>query len=358
MRVYDKHGIAILLGDVRDEIATITDASVQCVVTSPPYWNLRDYGHDGQMGRENTPAEYIAEMAGVFREVHRVLADDGVLWLNLGDSYSSSGSSHSSRGATSKFRDDRSIQDKQVSAGAGDRPAKNLLGIPWRVAFALQDDGWILRQDIIWDKGNSMPESVKDRCTRSHEYLFMFSKRPHYYYDAAAIAEESIYKPGGSHSDVAQGGFNDKGATPWTGQRSFRAIRETKNKRTVWDVNTGEQDKQQGHGPRHAGFNARYADKIASDGIPTKRNKRSVWRINTGGYGGAHFAVMPEKLVEPCILAGSRTGDTVLDPFAGSGTTLAVAQKFGRRGIGIELNPDYIPLIKERLQQPSLPLEI
>lgn len=333
----------IIQGDCIEGLRTLPDASVHCCVTSPPYWGLRDYGHDGQIGLEATPEAYVARMVEVFREVRRVLRDDGTLWLNLGDTY-----------------------------GSG----KQLKGIPWRVAFALQADGWWLRQDIIWAKPNPMPESVRDRCTKAHEYVFLLTKSERYYYDSEAVSEPVESRWEESHYKYYRG----KG---------------TSHKKSQVATCSGEHSM--------AGAYAK----------PT-RNRRSVWTVTTKPYSGAHFAVMPPDLVEPCIKAGcpeqccsvcgagyeritqrdraatrpgkatKTTGDslvdgnrdpqrhittvstlgwapacdcaasgtmpgTVLDPFAGSGTTLAVAAELGRSGIGCELNPEYIELAEQRI---------
>ena len=287
----------------------------QMCVTSPPYFGLRDYGHSGQLGLEPTPDEYVANMVEVFRCVRDLLADDGALWLNLGDSYASGGR---------KSRDPGQSKIHPAYGGEafadGLRPAdppgikpKDLLGIPWRVAFALQADGWYLRQDIIWHKPNPMPESVTDRCTKAHEYIFMLTKRERYYYDSEAVKEPAV------STDIRK--FTDNGA-----------------------------DKQRGHGRRHAGFNGRYADKIAEQGVPETRNRRSVWTVATRPYKGAHFATYPPALIEPCILATSRPGDIVLDPFMGSGTTAQVALQHGRQYMGCELNPEYRELQDQRIQ--------
>jgi DNA modification methylase len=285
--------------------------SIQCVVTSPPYFGLRDYGNAAQIGLEQTPSEYVAKMVAVFRELRRVLADDGVAWLNLGDSYASS-----TKGTGGP-------SDKQLS-NAGSRyharrfthgvKDKDLMGIPWRVAFALQDDGWYLRSDVIWHKPNPMPESVTDRPTKAHEYVFLLTKQARYYYDADAVKEKAS-QPVGEPSLVGQ-------------------IKRGE----LQDLASSTLGSNQGYGTR---------------------NRRSVWTIATKPYKGAHFATMPPALVEPCILAGSRKGDTILDPFSGSGTVGAVAIQHGRKYIGIELNADYIELAKQRIdkavnQQPAL----
>ena len=307
----------ILVGDVRQRLAELPDSSVQCVVTSPPYWGLRDYGHDGQIGLEQTPEEYVAEMVAVFREVHRVLKDDGTLWLNLGDSYAS-------------FRDGKAIPDTTrgdslgtlVPKGkAANRMAstftgtaikhKDLVGIPWRVAFALQADGWWLRQDIIWHKPNPMPESVRDRCTKSHEYLFLLTKSAKYRFDHEAIAEPA--------------------ANPNSGKS--------------WETR-----KASGEPMRH-GLTGAASHGAGGFQTGATRNRRSVWTLATKPFKGAHFAVMPEALVEPCILAGSKEGDLILDPFLGSGTVAVVAVKHGRRWVGCELNPAYAEIAKSRIEK-------
>jgi DNA modification methylase len=293
--------IQILEGDCIETLKTLPEQSVQTCVTSPPYYGLRNYGNDKQIGLEETPVAYVEKLVQVFREVRRVLKDDGTLWLNLGDSYAS------------KFPCDRrniigngSPDDKmqRKSRLFGDLKEKDLMGIPWLVAFALRADGWYLRQDIIWAKPNPMPESVKDRCTKSHEYIFLLSKSAKYYYDADAIAEPAAYD--GRKDEEYKGGDKDVSITAHT--------RRNKD----------------------------------ADGNRI-RNKRSVWTVNTKPYKGAHFATFPPDLIEPCILAGSKEGDIVLDPFNGSGTTGEVSIKHRRNYIGCELNPDYIKLTHKRL---------
>lgn len=347
----------ILVGDVRTRLKEIPDQSVQCCVTSPPYWGLRDYGTatweggnescdhqgkpmatkaninkncgtgndvknatakeffkdicgkcgakriDSQIGLEQTPAEYVAEMVAVFNEVRRALKDDGVLWLNLGDSYNGSGGAGGDYGPGGL----KEGQPKYPGRKVNTLKPKDLVGIPWRVAFALQDAGWYLRQDIIWHKPNPMPESVTDRCTKAHEYLFMLTKSPRYYFDSDAIKELAIWagdkrqgKGRISYNGKRQG---DKG----TGQEAFVAIKET-------------------------------------------RNRRSVWTIATKPFRGAHFAVMPEALCEPPILATSQPDDLILDPFTGSGTVAVVALRHGRNFIGTELNPEYADIANNRIQ--------
>jgi DNA modification methylase len=307
----------ILVGDVRQRLSDIADGSVQCCVTSPPYWGLRDYGADGQIGLEQTPDAYVSEMVEVFREVWRVLADDGVLWLNLGDTYSSHKDCKSTaqtlaKGGSSEIA---SVIEKGKSVSRDSRMLKSqgfknkdLIGIPWRVAFALQADGWYLRQDIIWAKPNPMPESVTDRCTKSHEYLFMLTKSARYYFDNVAIKEPSVSYAADKRADKGRFVYDVKfDGTPGTGNQAFVTINET-------------------------------------------RNKRSVWTISTKPFKGAHFAVMPEALVEPCVLASSRPSDLVLDPFTGSGTVAVVTLKHGRNFVGVELNPEYAEIAKNRIQ--------
>ncbi len=288
-------------GDCLDEIKKLPDRSVQCCVTSPPYFGLRDYGVDGQIGLEATPDEYVARMVAVFREVRRVLNDDGTLWLNLGDSYNA-GRNGGHAGGKKQASLERHNGIERSGANVPDLKPKDLIGIPWRVAFALQSDGWWLRQDIIWHKPNPMPESVTDRCTKSHEYLFLLAKSERYHYDADAIKEISV--KGNANSEF------------------------TKGKTAIYMLNRAS--------------NAERSD----DG---KRNRRSVWTVATKPCAEAHFAVMPEALVEPCVLAGSRPGDTVLDPFNGSGTTGIVAVRHGRHYVGIDLNRDYLKISERRL---------
>lgn len=326
----------VINGDALTVLRTLPGESVQCCVTSPPYWGLRDYGHNDQIGQESTPAEYVARLVEVFREVRRVLRSDATLWLNLGDCYATGagrvgdcpgGGEQGARwrGDVDRVRDDkRGLRFDRLANGRGDQPAvqrrktrasrdgthagkhtgisamgpmtqpnrmpieglkpKDMVGIPWRVAFALQANGWWLRSDIVWGKPNCMPESVLDRPTKAHEYVFLLSKSERYYYDAAAIAEEGVYPAG--------------------------------------HVVTGS----------------------------LKRNKRSVWHIPTQPFPGAHFAVMPMALAEPCVLAGCPRGGAVLDPFAGAGTVGVVALRHGRSFTGIELNPAYCDLARERIR--------
>jgi len=347
----------ILQGDVINRLKDIEDNTIQCVVTSPPYWGLRDYGtatwiggdedcshkreskksektitghknfeemngvgdaiyktechrcgakrKDEQLGLEETPEEYVNNMVKVFREVKRVLKDDGTLWLNLGDSYSSGGRSTTTN---QTLRGDNDYGVTRPKSNKNIKP-KDLIGIPWRVAFALQQDGWYLRQDIIWHKPNPMPESVTDRCTKSHEYIFLMSKSANYYYDAESIKEKTL-----TNDNINR-------------DRDTTRLNNTPGRTRMAGLKTNNYE---------------------------KRNKRSVWKINTQPYKEAHFAVFPEKLPELCIKAGSKEGDIVLDPFFGSGTTGFVAQRLYRKWIGIELNPKYIKIANKRFVQQEL----
>ena len=299
------------------------DNSINCCVTSPPYWGLRDYGVEGQFGLESTPDEYVAKMVEVFREVRRVLRDDGTLWLNLGDSYASGGMSNPSSKSTLGGGKDLGAADYSITRKVpnGLKP-KDLVGIPWMVAFALRADGWYLRQDIIWHKPNAMPESVTDRCTKAHEYIFLLSKSQHYYYDHEAIKEPCTTNE----------------------NRPFGAVRE----------------REYGYNSKH--LKARgYKVKQGSTEYPLQhrgkdiesnstRNKRSVWTIPTKPFKEAHFAVFPPDLIEPCILAGCPAGGVVLDPFMGSGTTGMVAAMYQRNFIGFELNPEYCKIAEKRIE--------
>jgi DNA modification methylase len=299
--------------------------SAQTCVTSPPYYGLRDYGHDGQIGLEATPDEYVAALVDVFREVRRVLADDGTFWLNLGDSYNADGCKgrHMGEGKNNGYS---AWVNKTME---GTKP-KDLLGIPWMVAFALRADGWYLRSDIIWHKPNPMPESITDRPTKAHEYLFLLSKSPRYFYDADAIAEPVEW---GNHPrTVFDNGPQQTppGTPPHSGLRKWPGIGAP-------TAGAREATSERGHDEREE-MEAR-----------SSRNKRSVWTVTTRPYAGAHFATFPPKLIEPCILAGCPEGGTVLDPFAGSGTTGVVALRHGRSFVGIEINPEYVQLARRRI---------
>lgn len=296
----------VFFGDCRDTMRQLASegVKVQTCVTSPPYFGLRDYGHPGQLGLESTPDEYVANMVEVFRCVRDLLADDGTLWLNLGDSYAANRGYQVPDGKVGDVGN-----SKGSSVPDGLKP-KDLIGIPWRVAFALQSDGWYLRQDIIWHKPNPMPESVTDRCTKAHEYLFLFSKNAKYYFDSAAVQEPARNWGTRDRSDM-RGGTTD----PLLKHYGL----------------AGKPDEDNPH-----------------------RNKRSVWTVATKPYSGAHFATFPPELIEPCILAGAPSGGIVLDPFFGSGTTGQVCQQLGRQWIGCELNPAYEDLQMERTRQSGL----
>jgi DNA modification methylase len=314
----------IEFGDCRETMRRWASEGIkaQTCVTSPPYFGLRDYGRDGQIGMEETPDEYIAQMVEVFRCVRDVLADDGTVWLNIGDSYcNSNGFARASPEYQREGRNNMPANDRKLDKlHATGLKTKDLIGIPWMLAFALRADGWYLRQDIIWSKPNPMPESVQDRCTKSHEYIFLLSKSQKYYFDGEGIQEQSV---GGS-----------KGAAA--------SFKRTNSKRGIADVCPASPM------PTHR----EDREDVFYDG-PT-RNRRSVWTIPVKPYGGAHFAVFPNELIEPCIMAGAPVGGIVLDPFMGSGTTAQVAQNLGRQYLGCELNEDYKPLQDERMAQQAL----
>jgi DNA modification methylase len=302
---------------------------VQTCVTSPPYYGLRDYGRDGQIGLEETPEDYIAAMVEVFRCVRDVLADDGTVWLNIGDSY------YNYRPGKGQALVKQSVANNdqdlpQTCARRGNKldglKEKDLIGIPWMLAFALRADGWYLRQDIIWHKPNPMPESVQDRCTKAHEYIFLLSKSQKYYYDHEAI-KEPVAESTIGRGPVDFGGKKGRDYIPDKSDPNYRAGNEQ------WGRTFDYQES-----------------------CKNGRNKRSVWEVSTKPYSGAHFAVFPADLIEPCILAGAPVGGIVLDPFMGSGTTAQVAQNLGRQYLGCELNPAYKPLQDQRLAQQALVL--
>ena len=307
-------------GDALETLRYLPDGFVDCCVTSPPYYGLRDYGVDGQIGLEDTPEKYVSKLVEVFREVRRVLTPEGTLWLNLGDSYSGSWGDYGARkGKQRELKEERFDRPKVYpkkpicSSLPGLKP-KDLIGIPWMVAFALRADGWYLRSDIIWHKFNCMPESVTDRPTKSHEYVFLFAKSERYYYDSESIKEDAVsVVPSGNGFKGRQGGSARVG--PQSGGE-------------------GSTDSWQPGG---------------------KRNKRSVWNVNVRPFHGAHFATFPEALVEPMMLAGVPVGGVCLDPFFGAGTVGVVAKKLGRRYLGIELNPDYVEMAGKRIDKCSVP---
>ena len=347
--------VRILLGDCRERLRGLAAGSVQCVVTSPPYFGLRDYGHDGQIGLEATPEAFVAALVEVFREVRRVLRDDGTVWLNLGDSYNNNPStsemlrSEQGNGSgafqigdqkhTTARRRKANCAQPLIDAGI---KKKDLIGIPWMVAFALRADGWFLRQDIIWAKPNPMPESVRDRCTKAHEYIFLLSKGPRYHYDAEAISEPrtqnedaSTFRGGcyvGGEIDNATMG---KRRTPGNKRHKGAAAYEA-----------GDDKHRTKEGLLAYAARERAAD--PSD-IGT-RNKRSVWTVGSEPFKEAHFATYPPALIEPCILAGCPAGGVVLDPFGGAGTTGLVADRLGRDAVLIELNPEYAEIARRRIE--------
>jgi DNA modification methylase len=315
---YEDDFLTIYNGDCRDVLLEMPEQSVHTVVTSPPYWALRDYGHEHQIGLEGTPDEYVRELVKVFQGVKRVLRDDGTVWLNLGDSYANPGNKDSSKvgGFTGQRIRAREAGDKPNDSAQDSRPRKippglkpkDLVGIPWRVAFALQADGWYLRSDIIWHKPNPMPDSTTDRPTKAHEYLFLLAKNERYYYDYDAVREEAT------------------GRAPGNKTHKYKEMGGTK-----------------------AG--------VLEIGATDYRNRRTVWTIASESYSGAHFATFPQKLVEPCILAGAPLGGVVLDPFGGSGTTGVVAQKLSRKAVLIDVNPEYIKQMMKRTRDIPMGLE-
>ena len=315
----------ILTGDALEQLRKLPPESVHTCVTSPPYYNLRDYGAAGQIGNEASVEEYLQSLVSVFHEVRRVLRTDGTLWVNMGDSYATRSGSQ----PPTNTRNSCGHTAKHTPRGY---KYKDLIGVPWQLAFALRADGWYLRQDIIWAKSNCMPESVRDRCTKSHEYIFLLSKSERYYFDAAAISEpiaESSAKRYLQNIEAQKGSDRQPGKTNGPMKAALpRFGGEKYGNNTTPEART----------------------KSGKVYVPTlRRNKRDVWTVSTSGFRGAHFAVFPEKLIEPCVLAGSPRGGTVLDPFAGSGTTGVVAKRLGRDFIGCEINPDYAQMAADRI---------
>jgi len=377
--------IKILQGSCLETLSSLEEKSVNTCVTSPPYWGLRDYGtgewvggdpdcnhvksenkhggqrsdrdqegykklynykclqcgavrKDDQLGLEETPEKFVENLVNVFREVRRVLRDDGTVWLNLGDSYSSGGRKTTTN---QSLRGDNEYGVTRPKPSDGIKE-KDLVGIPWRVAFALQADGWYLRQDIIWHKPNPMPESVQDRCTKAHEYIFLLSKSPKYYYDNEAIKEEiqdeSAKRLLRGVSDNHKNSFGAPGQTPHTMNKPRKNVR----KQFTSDMGgSGKSFKN------HSGYKKEDGTLM----IGEKRNKRSVWTVTTKPYSEAHFATYPPELIKPCILAGCPEGGTVLDPFGGSGTTAQVSNNLNRNAILCELNPEYVEIAKGRLHE-------
>ena len=298
----------ILFGDCRETLPLFDEPARMCV-TSPPYYGLRDYGGENdQVGLEKTPEEYIENLVEVFSKVRDCLTEDGTLWLNIGDSYANSGKGPSK----SLNQEHHHLEHKHSKIIPQGCKPKDLIGIPWMLAFALRADGWYLRQDIIWHKPNPMPESVKDRCTKAHEYIFLLSKNKQYYYDNEAIKEPTVTKDNSNRN------------------RDITKLNNTPGRTKMGGLKTNNYD---------------------------KRNKRSVWTVTTKPYKEAHFAVFPPDLIEPCILAGSEEGDLILDPFMGSGTTAMVAKTLGRDYIGCELHKDYGELIQKRIDDIPEPKE-
>lgn len=308
----------VLIGDCIQSMKSLPDQSVNCCVTSPPYFGLRDYGMDGQIGLEEAPEAYVQRMVEVFREVKRVLRDDGTLWLNIGDSYARTGGTDRKVSNTAKVGSTRNtlkqMSDRTTKASSIGLKEKDLIGIPWMLAFALRADGWYLRQEIIWHKPNPMPESVRDRCTKAHEQIFLLTKAPRYYFDSDAMKEPAIGGQAGKAASFKREGSKREQAIPGQGYGTHRP---------------GRKD-------------------VAYNG--EMRNRRSVWSVATKAYKGAHFATFPPSLIEPCIMAGCPVAGTVLDPFGGSGTTAGVAVKHGRNAIICELNPDYASLVNDRVK--------
>lgn len=335
----------IYQGECLEVLKSFPDESINTVVTSPPYYGLRDYGVDGQIGNEETPEEYIQRLVDVFREIRRVLKDDGTIWVNIGDSYAGSmkgGAFYPESTEGTKQATNKGIVGKpnlvKPKLGDGNKP-KDLFGIPWLLAFALKADGWYLRQDIIWHKPNPMPESVTDRCTKAHEYIFLLSKSQKYYFDAEAISEpcadstlkrfeQDVENQKGSERAVDKTNGNMKAVPPRYGGKKY-----TQDTDKFYRTKSGN------------AYNYR-----------PRRNKRSVWTVSTKPFKEAHFATFPVDLIEPCILAGCPNGGIVLDPFMGSGTTGLVATKYNRNFVGIELNPEYIKIAESRLGQVQLEL--
>ena len=340
----------ILQGDALEQLQTLPDNCIDCCVTSPPYYGLRDYGIAGQIGLEERPEEYIDKLVSIFRELKRVLKPTGTFWLNVGDSYA--GGQGRWGGGVSNITTKQSSNNGSLSQIPSTHKwehetikSKDLIGIPWMLAFALRSDGWYLRQDIVWAKTNAMPESVTDRCTKSHEYIFLLTKEPHYYFDHEAIQEPCVRDTG--NADIKFGGNKYR-----YGKRGDEKVSHIYSGRTYHPKHKNLQYDGQTPNTMH---------KRRAEGLPdieyTVRNKRDVWSLPVAQYKGAHFATFPEKLVAPCILAGCPVGGVVLDPFFGSGTVGKVAIQLNRQYLGVELNEKYIKLAQERLGDIQLTLE-
>ena len=330
--------VTVLTGDCLDVLKTLPDESVHCCVTSPPYWGLRDYGHAGQIGLEPTPEEFVLALVEVFSEVRRVLRGDGTAWVNMGDTYArdpGKGDRADYLGLHKNLADSGCRHASQKRTMAGLKP-KDLIGVPWRLAFALQADGWYLRSDIIWSKPNPMPESVTDRPTKAHEYIFLLTKSERYYYDAEAIYEP--FAPAttpramrAQESDARADGVPGQPPHALHAPRSYKGSSFTKGKTAAVKPTVGQ------------------GERVEAEG----RNKRTVWTVSTQPFKQAHFATFPPDLIEPCIKAGCPVGGTVLDPFGGAGTTGLVADRLQRDAILIELNPEYAQMARERIVNDS-----
>lgn len=327
-------------GDCFETLKTLPDKSVDMCVTSPPYYALRDYGCEGQIGLEETPEAYISKLADIFDEVKRVLKDDGTLWVNIGDSYNGYKGNANKDNFDSDFAGHSGHPARTSGYGLEDKSLKpkDLIGIPWMLAFELRKRGWYLRQDIIWHKPNPMPESVTDRCTKSHEYIFLLSKSPKYYFDYEAIQEEAT-------------GYDGRKDTMMKGSQKYNT--SVVPNQPVHSMATNGHERWKFKNLQDKGQTTHSMHERRAEGLPDNvypvRNKRSVWSVNTKPNRELHFATFPEMLIQPCILAGSKEGGVVLDPFMGSGTTAIVCKKLSRKYIGCELNPEYIKIAEKRL---------
>lgn len=335
--------------DALEGVRSLPDESINCCVTSPPYWGLRDYKVRGQLGQEKTPEEFIDKLVAIFHEINRAMTDDGNLYVNIGDSYAAPGKKRSMEQAIKNSTLNGSLATQcqsltqQSKIVSGLKP-KDMVGIPWMLAFALRADGWYLREDIIWAKRNAMPESVTDRCTRSHEHIFHLTKSPRYYYDQDAIKEPAIYDVDGTGTKARKARQKDDNKTIPTQERA--GIRQFKD---ASKMNGKHSEKQRGHSRRHAGFNDRWDKMSHVEQCTGMRNKRDVWHIAPAQFPEAHFATFPEEIPDLCIRAGCPVDGIVLDPFMGAGTTALVARKRNRNYIGFELNPEYIAIAERRI---------
>lgn len=361
--------VKILIGDCREVLRTLPDASVQAIVTSPPYWNLRDYGVNGQIGLEDSVDAWVAELVTVFREARRVLAEDGVAWINLGDSYAANRGYQVPDGKVGNVGNARGMK---AGPSTGLKP-KDLIGQPWRVAFALQADGWWWRDTIVFHKANPMPESVTDRCTKAWEPVLMMTKAARYYFDAEAIKEPASE---GTHERYAAAKGKPFGMSNWNrgdgardavthSRRAFKTPdgwdtskgggghgsfhKEGREKGRVRDVGVGHNVRPRKGAPNGSGTKNNASFDAAMAVMPERRNKRNVWTIASEPFKESHFATFPTALVEPCVLASTRPGDTVLDPFGGAGTTGLVADRLQRNAILVELNPQYAEMARRRI---------